>query len=135
MVLVCVLFFSVRCARWYLGGVTVTISSTDRRWVHNWTRCALGSWTRVQAGAFETTTHIATISFYTHTHKHAHTTGIHISCTSMYLIKGFGLILIVNCLLHPLFIANISGALGISDDPPPCSDINFNNDTRIRIYV
>lgn len=38
----------------------------------------------------------------------------------MYLIKGFGFILIVNCLLHPLFIANISGALRISNDffPP-----------------
>lgn len=53
-------FFS-QCARLYLGGVTVTISSTDRRWVHHWTRFAFGSWTLVQAGIFETTTHIETI--------------------------------------------------------------------------
>lgn len=90
----------------------MTVSSTDRRWVHNWTGLAFRSWTLVQAGVFETTTGIETISFYTHIHTHTttHNTGIHTSCMYMYLIKGFGLILIVKCLLHPLFIANIFGA-------------------------
>lgn len=53
----------------------------------------------------------------------------------MYLIKGFGLIFIVNC-LHPLFTANIllhyASAMIFFVS---CSNINFRNDTRIRIYV
>lgn len=107
--------------------------------MHNWTRFALGSWTLVQAGVFKTTEHRETVEFYTHTRSlaHTHTTRIHTSCTYVYLIKGFGLILLVNCLLHPLFIANISAvfyasAVGFCF---PGSNINFNNDPRIRIYV
>lgn len=75
---------------------------------------------------------IEAIYFFTYTHTRA--TGMLTSCTYMYLIKGFGFILIVNCLLHPLliFLVHYASAV-ISSAPPPRFDINFNNDTRIRI--
>lgn len=38
----------------YLGGVTVTISPTDRRRMHHWTGFATGSWTLGPAGLFKT---------------------------------------------------------------------------------
>lgn len=54
----------------------------------------------------------------------------------MYLIKGLGFILIVNCLLHPLFIANISGALCTSNDFFfPLFQHQFQQWQRIRIYM
>lgn len=88
--------------------------------MHNWARFALGPWTLVQAGLFKTTMDIEAIYFFTYTHTRA--TGMLTSCTYMYLIKGFGFILIVNCLLHPLliFLVHYASAV-ISSAPPPVS--------------
>lgn len=48
----CALYSVSMCC--YLGGVTVTISPTDRRRMHHWTRFAAGSWTLRPAGLFKT---------------------------------------------------------------------------------
>lgn len=109
----------------YLGGVGVAVSSTDRRWVDNRAGFALRPPILVQAGIFKTRQDVE------HTHaKHlpASTRDSSVIWKDLALSSPHFVVYLLHSKMNVFYAFCIRHVFS-------CSNINFRNDTRIRIYV